>query len=252
MPKTVSQYRKRGRPQSLATTAAASADCANLPAAAATVEENVDAEIEMTDSEEETDEEFSAQDANQEHLNIADCIQNAQLERVLASTRAKYVAQLRQMARWAQSTEQFKHCVSHDEMLTPLNADCMIGYTQYLKNYKVIWRYHEVPGTLKHLAVKTISAFFAAAKDSYAYHGKTCPEEVLVYFSNFIRGYSLFIAAQKDKGMHPDRTNSIGFTFSVYERICRKGSEYIQSGTGSCVSAWKQVWLFWVFLLRRL
>jgi hypothetical protein len=248
MPKPVSYHRKRGRPQSLATTAAASSDCVDLPEAAATVEEIVDAAIEMSGSEEDTDEEFSAQVAIPEHLNIADCIQNAQLERVLASTRAKYVAQLRQMAYWAQSTEQFKHCVSNGEMQTPLDADCMIGYTQHLKKYKVIWRYHEVPGTLKHLAVKTISAFMCAAKDSYAYHGKTCPEEVLVYFSNFIRAYSLFIAAQKDNGLHPDRTNSIGFNFSLYERICRKGSEYIQSGTGSCVSAWKQIWLFWLFL----
>ena len=135
MPKPVSYQRKRGRPRSLATTAAASSDCADLPAAAATVEDDVDAAIEMSDSEEDTDEEFSAQDAIPEHLNIADCIQNAQLERVQASTRAKYVGQLRQMACWAQSTEQFKHCVSNGEMQTPLDADCVIGYTQYLKQY---------------------------------------------------------------------------------------------------------------------
>ena len=240
--------RKRGRYQSFKITAASA-----LPTAIVHNEDNGDAEIQESDSEEDTDEEFSGEkDAAQELLNIPDIIQAAQQERVMASTRSKYVAHLRQMACWAQATEQFKPQVVNGEMKTPLDPDCMIGYTQHLRNHMVIWRYHEKPGTMKHLAARSITGFFAAAKDSYSFHGKAFPEPVLVYFSNFIRGYSLFISAQKDKNLHPDRTNSIGFSVSVYDRICRKGCEYIQDWRGTCLSAWHHVWLFWLFLYNLL
>jgi hypothetical protein len=244
--------RKQWRVQCLQTTAATSASSAS----AADVfhnDESGDAASQESDSEEDTDEEFSCeQDAAPNHINIHGIIQTAQHERVMASTRYKYAGHLRQMACWAQSADQFKHFVDNGEMKMPLDPDCMIGYTQYLKNHMVLWRHHEVPGTMKHLAVKSVSGFFAAAKDSYAFHGKAFPESVLVYFSNFIRGYSLFIAVQKDKHLHPDRTNSIGFSVSVYEQICRKGIEYIQDRRGSCYSAWHHVWLFWLFLYNLL
>ena len=230
--------------------------CSNSAVDPAAYGQNVDAgnaENQESDSEEETDDEFSGeQGVAQELLNIPGIIQQAQQERVMSSTRSKYAGHLRQMACWAQSTEQFKHCVVNGEIQTPLDADCMVGYTQHLRNHKVPWRHHEVPGTMKHLAVKSVSGFFAAARDTYAFHGKEFPEAVSVYFSNFIRGYTLFIAAQKDKNLHPDRTNSIGFSVSVYERICRKASEYILNSRGSCVSAWNQVWLFWLFLYNLL
>ena len=246
---------KRSRNQSAVTPASACSDSAVPGFTTANCQnDNADnAENQESDSEEETDDEFSGdQDAAQELFDIPDIIQTAQQKRVMASTRSKYVGHLRQMACWAQSTEQFKHCVVNGEMQTPLDADCMVGYTQHLRNRKVPWRHHEVPGTMKHLAVKSVSGFFAAAKDSYGFHGKEFPEAVSVYFSNFIRGYTLFIAAQKDKNLHPDRTNSIGFSVSVYERICRKASEYILNSRGSCVSAWNQVWLFWLFLYNLL
>ena len=231
------------------------ADSADSVSAAANDhnEEHGDAESRESDSEEDTDEEFSGEtDAAQDHLDIPGMIQTAHQERVMASTRSKYALHLRQMAYWAQGTDQFKHFVLDGMMKTPLDPDCMIGYIHYLKNHMVIWPHHEVPGTMKHLAVKSISGFFAAAKDTYSFHGKAFPETVSVFFSNFIRGYSLFIAAQKDKNLHPDRTNSIGFSVSVYERICRKGSEYIQDWRGSCFSAWHHVWLFWLFLYNLL
>jgi hypothetical protein len=166
-------------------------------------------------------------------------------------------------------------------MITPLEADCMIGYTEYLKerkvltlhtsflpdithhfapiynsihlrNWQVNWPHHEVRGTKKHLAVKTISGWFDAAKDTYNFHGQEFPASVERYFCNFIRMYTLFISDQKDKGLHPDKTNSTGFSVSVYERICRKSCEYIQAGQGSCASAWRQMWLFWLFLYNLL
>jgi len=223
------------------------------PTAAAALVATAAGKDDAESSDDDSDEEFTiAEDASQDQLNIPDIIQTAQQERVMPITRAKYVAHLRQMACWAQSSDQFMHCVFNGEMRTPLNEDCMVGYTQHLRNRKVIWPHHEVAGTLKHLAVKTVSGFFAAAKDTYAFHGQPFPDSIEVYFSNFIRAYSLFIASQKDKGLHPDKTNSIGFSSSVYERICRKGSEYFLDCRGSCVSAWRQVWLYWLLLYNLL
>jgi hypothetical protein len=187
---------KRSRSQSSVTPASACSDSAVPGVTTANCQnDNADNAINQeSDSEEETDDEFSGdQDAAQELLDIPDIIQTAQQERVMASTRSKYVGHLRQMACWAESTEQFKHCVVNGEMQTPLDTDCMVGYTQHLRNHKVPWRHHEVPGTMTHLAVKSVSGFFAAAKDSYGFHGKEFPEAVSVYFSNFIRGYSLSV-----------------------------------------------------------
>ena len=214
--------------------------------------DNDDADFGMSDSEDDSDDEFSTgeltEQASQQQLNIPDLIRTAQHERVMPNTRTKYEAQLRQMAIWAQSTEQFKHLVSNGGMKTPLDADAMVGYTEYLRNRMVKWPHHELTGTMKHLAVKSVSGFLTAARDTYALHGEPFPEKIDVYFSNFIRAYSLFIARLKNEGLYPDRTNSIGFSSSVYERICRKGSEYIQDCRGSCVSGYRQVWMFWLFL----
>jgi hypothetical protein len=206
-------------------------------------------------SDSDCDEEFNSEEVQQAGslFNVPAIMQSAQVGRVKANTRSGYEGQLRQMARWAQLIDEFKHCILADGiMVTPLDEACMVAYTEHLKTRQVKWPHHHVPGTKKHLAVKTICHWFTAAKDTYAFHGKQFPNNVDVYFSNCIRGYSLFIASQKDKGLHPDKTNSTGFSRSVYERICRKSCGYIQDGIGSCASAWRQVWLFWLFLFNLL
>ena len=210
-------------------------------------------------SDSDSDEEFHSEaprEAVQQagpRFDISAVMQSAQVGRIKARTRSGYEGQLRQMARWAQGIDEFKHCVSADgKMATPLEEACMVAYTEHLKIRQVNWPHHPVPGTTKHLAVKTICSWFAAAKDTFAFHGKCFPDDVDAYFGNFIRGYTLFIASQKDKGLHPDKTNSTGFSRSVYERICRKSCAYVQDGKGSCTSAWRQVWLFWLFLYNLL
>ena len=206
-------------------------------------------------SDSDSDEEFNSEEVQQAgpRIDVSAIMQSAQVGRIKANTRSGYEGQLRQLARWAQFIDEFKHCVLADgKMVTPLEEACMVAYTEHLKTRQVNWPHHHVPGTKKHLAVKTISHWFSAAKDTYAFHGKQFPSNVDIYFSNSIRGYSLFIASLKDKGVHPDKTNSTGFSRSVYERICRKACGYIQDGKGSCASAWRQVWLFWLFLFNLL
>jgi hypothetical protein len=201
-----------------------------------------------SDSESETDEEFVDDD---DRVNISKFIQSAQHNRVKPVTRRGYEGYLRQMALWARSLEQFKFCVSDSgSMKTPLDSDAMVGFTEHLKARQVKWPHHPVAGTKKHMAPKTITNFFAAARDTYARHGQQFPPEIDTYFSNFYRAYVLFIAEQKDMKLYPDNTNSVGFSYSVYECICRKASQYIQNGKGMCVTSWRYVWLFFVFLFN--
>ena len=98
--------------------------------------------------------------------------------------------------------------------------------------------------TKNSLDPKTIKKFLAAAKDTYARHWQQFPPIIDTYFSNFYRAYVLFIAEKKDMKLYPDNTNSVGFSYSVYERICRQASKYIQTGKRMCVTSWRYVWLY--------
>ena len=231
-------------PAAAATTASQAA--ATAPPDATTARPAV--ERDTSDSESETDEEFVD---DVDRVNISGFLQSAQHNRVKPVTRCGYEGYLRQMALWASSLEQFKHCVSESgNMKTPLDPDATVGFTEHLKARQVNWPHHPVAGTKKHMAPKTITNFFAAAKDTYARHGQQFPPVIDTYFSNFYRAYVLFIAEKKDMKLYPDNTNSVGFSYSVYERICRQASKYIQSGKGMCVTSWRYVWLFFVFLFN--
>ena len=229
-------------------TASAPATAAsNAAIAAATAPHAASSALDSSDSESDTDEEF----VDGDHLNISGFIQSAQQNRVKPITRRGYEGYYRKMALWASSLDQFKGCVSASgSIITPLDPDAMVGFTEHLKARQVNWPHHPVAGTKKHMAPKTITNFFAAAKDTYARHGQQFPPEIDTYFSNFYRSYVLFIAEQKDLKLYPDNTNSVGFSFGVYERICRKASQYIQNGKGMCMTSWRYVWLFFVFLFN--
>lgn len=231
-------------PAAAVTTASQAA--ATAPPDATTARPAVDRDT--SDSESETDEEFVD---DVDRVNISGFLQSAQHNRVKPVTRRGYEGYFRQMALWASSLEQFKHCVSESgNMKTPLDPDAMVGFTEHLKARQVNWPHHPVAGTKKHMAPKTITNFFAAAKDTYARHGQQFPPVIDTYFSNFYRAYVLFIAEKKDMKLYPDNTNSVGFSYSVYERICRQASKYIQTGKGMCVTSWRYVWLFFVFLFN--
>jgi hypothetical protein len=177
--------------------------------------------VDSDDSEDGTDEEFA--DESEDRVDVQGCMETAHRDRVLPITRRGYQGYLRKMAVWAKGLRQFKGCVSASgEMKTPLDPDAMIGFTEYLKECQVNWPHHPTKGTKKHMSPKTICNFFAAAKDTYARHGQPFPDHVYTYFSDFYRSYVLFIAELKNKGAYPDSTNSVGFSFGVYERICQK------------------------------
>lgn len=238
--------------------ASAAATAASTAAAAAVTASNaaaaVAAAVGYDDSDsDESDDEFNeiGDVVESERLDIAGFMQTAQQDRLMPTTRRGYQGFLRQMALWASGVDEFKSFVSAEgHIKTPLDRNAMVGFTEHLKNRKVNWPHHAVPGTMKHLAPKTICNFFAAAKDTYAHHGQPFPVEIDTYFSNFYRAYILFISREKDLGTYPDRTNSTGFSFGVYERICRKASAYYQSGRGACVTSWRYVWLFFIFLFN--
>ena len=205
--------------------------------------------VDSDDSEDGTDEEFA--DESEDRVDVQGCMETAHRDRVLPITRRGYQGYLRKMAVWAKGLRQFKGCVSASgEMKTPLEPDAMIGFTEYLKECQVNWPHHPTKGTKKHMSPKTICNFFAAAKDTYARHGQPFPDHVYTYFSDFYRSYVLFIAELKNKGAYPDSTNSVGFSFGVYERICQKACGYIQSAKGACMTSWRYVWLFFVFLFN--
>lgn len=217
----------------------AAATAASTAAAAATAASHAAADVAAGGSDSETSDESDVEfdetdDARvSERLDIAGFMQNAQRDRVMPTTRRGYDGYLRQMALWASGVDEFKGFVSaRGDMKTPLDPQAMVGFTEHLKNRKVNWPHHAVAGTLKHLAPKTICNWFAAARDTYGHHGQSFPVEIDVYFSNSYRAYILFIAREKDLGTYPDRTNSTGFSFGVYEHICRKASAYYQSGRG--------------------
>jgi hypothetical protein len=151
------------------------------------------------------------------------------------------------------SVERFRQCVGADgNMIVPLDSDAMIMFTEHLLQKQVPWVHAQVPGTMKHLAVKTVSNFFAAAGFMFAMRNEKLPPAVAQYFSNTKKSYTLKIGRLKDAGLHPDSTNSTGINFSVYERICTKLGGYVAHFKGSCYSCWRDLWLFWVLLFNLL
>ena len=184
---------------------------------------------------------------------VDDVMANATATRITQVTRTLYDSHLRQMTVWCLSTDRFRQCVGTDgKMVEPLNNDAMIMYTQHLINKQVPWPHHEVAGTMKHLAVKTVCNFFSACSFSFALRNESVPQAVGQFFVNTRKSYALKIARLKDAGLHPDRTNSIGVNFSVYETICNKLGTYVAHFKGSCYSSWRDLWLFWVFLFNLL
>ena len=128
-------------PAAAATTASQAA--ATAPPDATTARPAV--ERDTSDSESETDEEFVD---DVDRVNISGFLQSAQHNRVKPVTRCGYEGYLRQMALWASSLEQFKHCVSESgNMKTPLDPDAMVGFTEHLKARQVNWPHHPVAGT---------------------------------------------------------------------------------------------------------
>jgi len=184
---------------------------------------------------------------------VTEVMVNATATRITPVTRKLYDSHLRQMAVWCLSSDRFRHCVGTDgSMILPLNSDAMIMFTEHLLQKKVSWPHAQVPGTMKHLAVKTVTNFFAAAGFTYAMRNEKVPQPVFQYFSNTRKSYTLKIARLKDAGLHPDSTNSIGINFTLYERICSKLGGYVAHFKGSCYSCWRDLWLFWILLYNLL
>lgn len=178
---------------------------------------------------------------------------DATATRISPVTRKLYDSHLRQMAAWCSSEDRFRHCVDAEGILKlPLDSDAMIMFTEHLLQKKVPWAHAQVPGTMKHLAVKTVSNFFAAAAFTFAMRNERVPQQVGQYFSNTRKSYILKIARLKDAGLHPDSTNSIGINFTLYERICSRLGGYVAHFKGSCYSCWRDLWLFWILLFNLL
>ena len=178
---------------------------------------------------------------------------DATVTRISPVTRKLYDSHLRQMAVWCSSEDRFRHCVDAEGILKlPLESDAMIMFTEHLLQKKVPWVHAQVPGTVKHLAVKTVSNFFAAAAFTFAVRNERVPQQVAQYFSNTRKSYILKIARLKDAGLHPDSTNSIGINFTLYEHICSKLGGYVAHFKGSCYSCWRDLWLFWILLFNLL
>jgi hypothetical protein len=138
------------------------------------------------------------------------------------------------------------------KLVEPLSSEVVVMFTEHLIQKKVPWPHAEVAGTSKHLAVKTVTNFFAAVNFSFALRSERIPPELAQFFYNTRKSYALKIAKLKDEGLHPDKTNSIGVNFSVYERICLKLGSYVAHFQGSCYSCWRDLWLFWIFLFNLL
>jgi hypothetical protein len=188
-----------------------------------------------------------------EQRSVIEVMINATATRIQPITRKLYDSHLRQMAVWCLSSERFRQCVGADgNMIVPLESDAMIMFTEHLLQKQVPWAHAQVPGTTKHLAVKTVTNYFAAAGFTFAMRNEKVPQPVAQYFSNTKKAYTLKIARLKDAGLHPDSTNSMGINFSVYERICSKLGGYVAHFKGSCYSCWRDLWLFWVLLFNLL
>lgn len=93
-------------------------------------------------SDSDSDEEFNSEEVQQAgpRFDTSAIMQSAQVGRIKANTRSGYEGQLRQLARWAQFIDEFKHCVLADgKMVTPLEEACMVAYTEHLKTRQVNW-----------------------------------------------------------------------------------------------------------------
>ena len=212
--------------------------------------DNADIEVDS-----ESDDDLMAEVADQvaEERSVTEVMLNATATRITPVTRKLYDSHMRQMAVWCMSVERFRQCVGADgNMIVPLDSDAMIMFTEHLLQKQVPWVHAQVPGTMKHLAVKTVSNFFAAAGFMFAMRNEKLPPAVAQYFSNTKKSYTLKIGRLKDAGLHPDSTNSTGINFSVYERICTKLGGYVAHFKGSCYSCWRDLWLFWVLLFNLL
>ena len=216
-------------------------------------EDDIAGAIEDVDSD--SDDDLMGEVAEQalDERSVIEVMINATATRIQPVTRKLYDSHLRQMAVWCLSGNRFRHCVGADgNMIVPLDSDAMIMFTEHLIQKQVPWAHAQVPGTMKHLAVKTVTNFFAAAGFTFAMRNEKVPHNVAQYFSNTKKAYTLKIARLKDVGLHPDSTNSIGINFSVYERICSKLGGYVAHFRGSCYSCWRDLWLYWVLLFNLL
>ena len=216
-------------------------------------EDDIAGAIEDVDSD--SDDDLMGEVAEQalDERSVIEVMINATATRIQPVTRKLYDSHLRQMAVWCLSGNRFRHCVGADgNMIVPLDSDAMIMFTEHLIQKQVPWAHAQVPGTTKHLAVKTVTNFFAAAGFTFAMRNEKVPHHVAQYFCNTKKAYTLKIARLKDVGLHPDSTNSIGINFSVYERICSKLGGYVAHFRGSCYSCWRDLWLYWVLLFNLL
>ena len=207
-------------------------------------------------SDSESDDDLSevvADEEESEQLTAAEVMANASATRITSVTRKLYDSHLRQMATWCLQSDKMRVYVGADgKVLEPLSSEVVVMFTEHLITKKVPWPHAEVVGTTKHLAVKTVTNFFAAVNFSFSLRNERIPPEVAQFFYNTRKSYALKIARLKDAGLHPDKTNSIGVNFSVYARICLSLGSYVAHFKGSCYSCWRDLWLFWILLFNLL
>lgn len=173
----------------------------------------------------------------------------AALARVNPHTREAYDSNISQCARWALSSESFRNevIVGQEHSLTlkwPLNQNMVIGFVDFLENKQIHWSH---TNKKKHLSPSTIAHYFSAFKDLFNVNGQSVPDDLELFFSNTYRKYVLHISQMKLDCLYPDTTNSIGFSTSVYETICRTLVGYWTTGKGATNAAVRYMRLFFIF-----
>lgn len=254
MPRKIRGRNKRSRREFSSVPAVPGESSSPVIDASGEGEEEVDPIADDIGSDSESDDDFHVEDdiAPQER-SVAEVIADASATRISAVTRQLYDSHMRQMAVWCSQNDRVRCYVGADgNMLVPLRTDAVVLFTEHLMQKKVPWPHAEVPGSKKHLAVKTVSNFFSAVNFSFTLCNERVPQDLAQFFYNSKKSYTLKIARLKDAGLHPDKTNSIGVNFSVYERICVKLGSYVAHFKGSCYSCWRDLWLFWVLLFNLL
>jgi hypothetical protein len=81
----------------------------------------------------------------------------------------------------------------------------------------------------------------------YVIHGEAVSDALDNFFSNTYRKYTLFISQQKLDNLFLDTVNSVGFTASMYERICGALVGYWKTGKGATNAAVRYLRLFFIF-----
>ena len=180
---------------------------------------------------------------------VAEMMTDAAMGRVLPHTREAYNDNVGQCAVWALSAgfENEVVRVAGGDQLTlkwPLNQEMVIQFIEFLQTRQVPWPF---TNKKKHMAPSTIGHFFSAFRDLFVIHNEAVPDALDVFFSNTYRKYTLFISQQKLDNLYPDNINSVGFTASIYEKICGALVGYWKTGKGATNAAVRYLRLFFIF-----